>query len=99
MADDEVRGFAHAIWDAGVGNVLRLYVAPDRRGRGVGRDLLSFTEDELRRRGADRVQAMVLDANVQGNEFYRALGYDRHDTGETVIGGERYAENVYAKPL
>jgi ribosomal protein S18 acetylase RimI-like enzyme len=94
---DSVVGFAHAIWDDDTGTVLRLYVAPDARGDGIGRDLCRTAEEELALRGADRVRAMVLAANDQGNEFYEALGYERVDAGQTVIADDSYDENIYEK--
>jgi ribosomal protein S18 acetylase RimI-like enzyme len=96
---ETVVGFAHAIWDDEVGTILRLYVAPDARGRGLGRDLCRTAETELGRRGASRVRAMVLAENEQGNRFYESLGYDRVDAGQTVIAGESYDENVYERTV
>ena len=98
-AGDEVEGFAHATVDGEVGYVLRLYVAPDSRGEGVGSDLLAVTIDELAARGVDRVRAMVLAANDPGNAFYRAAGFSRVDSAETVVGGEPHEETVYERSL
>ncbi|PSP82855.1 N-acetyltransferase [Halobacteriales archaeon QS_1_68_17] len=94
--DGAVVGFAHALWNRGEGHVLRLYVAPDARGEGTGRALLDRACADLFDRGVDRVTAMVLAANDPGNDFYRTFGFGRVDRGETTIGGEQYAENVYA---
>jgi ribosomal protein S18 acetylase RimI-like enzyme len=97
VRDETVVGFAHGICDDDTGTILRLYVAPDARGHGIGRDLCRTAEEELAVRGARRVRAMVLAENDQGNEFYQALGYERADAGRTVIAGEGYDENVYEK--
>lgn len=94
----EVVGFVHAVWDREEGDVLRVYVAPDHRGEGLGRALVERACEELFDRGVDRVKAMVLAANERGNEFYRALGFAPTDEGgETEIGGERYEERVYVR--
>ena len=96
-ADDRVVGFAHATWndDEGEGYILRLYVHPDHRGAGHGRELLAATRTALADRGVDRVNAMVLAANDNGNEFYEQFGFERADESETVIDGESYRENRY----
>jgi len=91
-----VAGFAHAIENDGVGNILRIYVDPDHRGEGVGTALVEATERRLFDRGVDRVRAMVLADNDPGNEFYRAQGFRRLDeVFETRVGDDRYAEHVW----
>jgi ribosomal protein S18 acetylase RimI-like enzyme len=97
-AGDEVVGFAHAAvsTETWTGSILRLYVDPDRRGEGVGSELLDATIDELRDRDCERIEAMVLADNEPGNEFYRAAGFERVATGETVIGDGRHEEHRYA---
>lgn len=94
-AEGVVAGFGHAVQARRTGHILRVYVTPDHRGGGVGRDLLSALEGRLRERGAERVRAMVLAENEVGNRFYRSAGFEKIDEDETTIGGETYAENVY----
>jgi len=94
--DGEVVGFAHATWTGEEGHVLRLYVHPNHRDEGAGRALLERTETELRNRGVDRIDAMVLAENDLGRAFYEAFGFEEVDTGETTIGGETYRESRYA---
>ena len=86
---------AHATWNGEEGYILRLYVHPDHRGAGHGRELLAATRTALADRGVDRVNAMVLAANDDGNEFYERFGFERADESETVIDGESYRENRY----
>jgi ribosomal protein S18 acetylase RimI-like enzyme len=95
--DGAVVGFAHAIWNEGVGELLRVYVAPSHRNRGIGNALLDHTIDALERRGADRLRAMVLADNDLGNQFYRDAGFEKFDDDETVIGGQTYRETVYER--
>lgn len=95
--DDEVVGFAHAIWARRTGHILRVYVLPDYRQRGIGGELLASVRDTLLRRGADRIQAMVLAENEQGNAFYESFGFEKVDEGETLIGDKSYKENVYVR--
>ncbi|MEM7508205.1 MAG: GNAT family N-acetyltransferase [Pseudomonadota bacterium] len=55
-------------------------VAPDAQGRGLGRKMIAFAEDEGRRRGHDRI-ALYTNAKMTGNlALYPALGYD--ETGK-----------------
>jgi ribosomal protein S18 acetylase RimI-like enzyme len=95
--DARVVGFAHAeLGRDDEGYVLRLYVHPDYRNRGLGRRLLERTRDDLFAHGAERINAMVLAANEPGNEFYRRFGFEKVAEGETTIGGEAYPEHTYA---
>lgn len=92
-------GFAHAVLDLEMGDILRLYVAPSHRGGGIGRDLLHETVDELAAEGADMIRAMVLAENDAGTEFYRSAGFKRVDEGETRIGDESYREAVFERAV
>lgn len=94
-SDGGVVGFSHSVWTDEEGDILRLYVTPEHRRAGVGTLLLERTRDELLDHGVDRIVAMVLAANDEGNAFYEAFGFERVDEGETIIGGEAYPENVY----
>ncbi|MEF8841581.1 MAG: GNAT family N-acetyltransferase [Haloarculaceae archaeon] len=95
--DERVVGFAHAeLGRDDEGYVLRLYVHPDHRNRGLGRRLLERTREDLFVHGAERVNAMVLAANEPGNAFYRSLGFEKVSEDETTIGGEPYRETTYA---
>lgn len=99
VADREggVVGFAHATWsDADrEGYILRLYVDPDHRRAGLGRELLDRTTAELADAGVRRVNAMVLSANEPGREFYERFGFEHADEQRTTIGGEQYPESRY----
>lgn len=95
--DGDIVGFAHGIWARQTGHILRVYVDPDHRRSGVGRELLATMRDSLLKRGSDRIQAMVLAENELGNQFYQNAGFEKIDEGETTIGGETYTENVYRR--
>src|SRR4051812_11878081 len=58
--------------EPGVAKIQRMAVIDDVRRRGVGRAILSFLEDEARRRGASR---FTLWAQVTAQPFYESCGY------------------------
>ena len=93
--DGSVVGFAHGVLDGEAGNILRIYVRPDARRRGIGEALFDRVRHELRRHDIARLNAMVLADNELGNEFYADRGFELADRAETTIGGERFGENTY----
>ena len=95
--DDHVVGFSHAAWEADSGDILRLYVRPDRRREGIGSQLLKRTIDGLSQRTVERIKAMALTANDPGDEFYRSMGFLPSETAQTEIGDESYEEVVYIR--
>lgn len=60
---------------AGAGYIGMLAVDPSQQGRGLGKRLMRFAEDELRRRGATRVQLRIVNLRTELVEFYGKLGY------------------------
>ncbi|CAM3022759.1 phosphinothricin acetyltransferase [Paracoccus aminovorans] len=52
-------------------------LAPDARGRGVGRALMAAIEDHARARGGHTMVAAVDAANAEGIGFHEAIGYAR----------------------
>ncbi|GGK71014.1 GNAT family N-acetyltransferase [Haloarcula sebkhae] len=95
--DGSVVGFAHATWHETdrEGYILRLYVHPDHRRKGIGQTLLERTCDELFEHDIDPINAMVLSANEPGAEFYEGFGFEFADESETETGGERHPESRY----
>ncbi|MFD5922717.1 GNAT family N-acetyltransferase [Kitasatospora sp. NPDC058201] len=55
-----------------IGNVQELAVAPEFRGQGIARALLSQAEEDHRKAGYD---AVVLRHHREQTPFYRAMGY------------------------
>ncbi|WP_435116523.1 GNAT family N-acetyltransferase [Halolamina sp. C58] len=93
--DDEILGFAQAFLagDAPrVGRIEWLHVRPGRRGEGLASQLLDRIESALADRGADRIEASVIEANEAGRAFYEEHGYDHDHTRQVRIAGDRVAE-------
>ena len=59
--------------------VYYLAVEQNRRGTGLGRQLMSATENWLREHGAVKVQLMVRPTNEAVLGFYEHLGYEDAD--------------------
>lgn len=93
--DDEITGFAQASLvgaDPRVGQIEWLHVRPDRRGEGVAGRLLDEIESVLVERGADRIEARVIEANEVGRSFYETYGYETAHTRQVELAGERVTE-------
>ena len=79
-ADGEIAGFAlwfltFSTWRGTHGIHLEdLYVSPEHRGTGLGRELLRTLAQECVDRGFSRLEWSVLDWNTPSIEFYRAAG-------------------------
>ncbi len=99
----QVRGFASTgeIRDqpdglTGAGEVFAIYLAPEARGRGLGRTLFGHVVDDLRDRGFDPVVVWVFEANASTRRFYEAAGFELDgarqpvDFGETSLPEIRY---------
>jgi ribosomal protein S18 acetylase RimI-like enzyme len=60
------------------GVVRNLWVRPDRRGEGIGRDLLARAEADLAADGLDAVVLESMADNDGARRFYRRAGYEPH---------------------
>lgn len=62
-----------------------LHVLKSVRGKGYGKELVTFWENEMQRQGHNRVLTSTL-ASEQAQFFYRKLGYT--DIGALLLPGE-----------
>ena len=60
----------------GIGRLVRMTVARDQRGRGLGRKLVAHLLDEARRRGYRRVVVETTDDWEVAIGLYRACGFE-----------------------
>ena len=78
--DGEIAGFAlwflnFSTWRGTHGIHLEdLFVSPDHRGTGLGRELLRTLAQECVDRGFSRLEWSVLDWNTPSIDFYKAAG-------------------------
>ncbi len=65
-------------------------VRSDRRGEGLGRQLVEHVVAEARARGAARVELTTNARRQRAQAFYRSLGFDASHVGmKLYLGGER----------
>jgi RimJ/RimL family protein N-acetyltransferase len=63
------------IESASIGRLVRVLVAPHRRGTGLGSDLVTAAIDEARALGLDRLHLNVVADNVRAIALYERLGF------------------------
>ncbi|MFB6068497.1 MAG: GNAT family N-acetyltransferase [Halobacterium sp.] len=80
-----------------VGEVDWLHVAPDRRGEGIGDDLLEALETRLLEHGVARIEGRVLAANEAGTDFYESEDFELVGERTVEIGDEPFVERLYSK--
>jgi ribosomal protein S18 acetylase RimI-like enzyme len=87
----------HADW----GEIVSLYVLPDRMGSGIGSSLLRTALDALQADGYDQVYLWCIDGNQQADRFYQHHGFiptaDRVDyrIGSSTVTDIRYILEVW----
>ncbi len=74
-------GYAHAMEHT-------IILAPQARGRGLGRALMTAMEDHARRAGAHLMVGGVSAENAAGLGFHRALGYG--EAGRVAQAGRKF---------
>jgi GNAT superfamily N-acetyltransferase len=71
------------VWSDGpVATLDELYVAPERRGNGIGSALLSAAEVEVRRRGGEWLEINVDGVDTGARRFYERHGYTNTEPGQ-----------------
>ena len=76
---EQILGSVMVGFDGHRGWVYYLASDPDRRGTGIGRQLMQAAEDWLRQRGCPKIQLMVRSDNQPARGFYQAIGYELQD--------------------
>jgi len=74
--------FRPAIWTEALECYLaELYVAPGRRGRGLGRALMDAAIELARDEGADHMDLGTSDDDVAARALYESLGFSNREGG------------------
>jgi ribosomal protein S18 acetylase RimI-like enzyme len=72
--------FRPAIWTRALEcYVAELYVAPERRGRGLGRSLMVAAIACARQRGADRMELGTGESDLAARALYESLGFSNRE--------------------
>lgn len=89
VADAEglVVGSVIAAWDGWRGSIYRLAVAPKYRRAGLGRRLLREAENRLAMLGAARLQAIVVETDVQATAFWRQTAWEQQAERLRFVAG------------
>jgi len=86
--------FLSSIWSSAPSCYLEeLYVAPSRRGRGMGRALLEATIDAAREVGADHIDLNTGETDTAARALYESAGFTNRegkDDGPRMLYYERY---------
>ena len=99
VAGEDPVGFAQATPGDDVWHLARIYVAPDRRGEGIGTALLDRIESALADRGVTRYELAVLSENAVGIGFYESRGLECFDERAIELAGVETTEYWYRKRL
>ena len=72
--------FRPSLWSEALECYLaELYVVPDRRGRGLGRALMTAAIEHARRRGADYMDLGTSEDDVAAHRLYESLGFTNRE--------------------
>ena len=94
--DDDVVGCAALRFiDAGLGEVNRVYVAPEARRQGLGRRLMAEIERLARERGLRELRLDTRSDLVESRRLYERIGYREVPR----FGENPYAAHWFAKRL
>ncbi|WP_230531097.1 GNAT family N-acetyltransferase [Microvirga roseola] len=85
--------------ETGTAELHRLYVRPDRRGRGLGSFLVRHVEDHARGKGAARLFFWSDARFTTAHRLYRRLGYVQADCQRMLDDISHSAEYRFEKAL
>jgi ribosomal protein S18 acetylase RimI-like enzyme len=75
--------FLRSVWSEGLDLYLEeLYVAPDRRGEGIGRALLEATMATGREAGATHIDLNTGETDTAARALYESAGFTNREGGE-----------------
>lgn len=101
-ASDEISGYVQGEIIAGdtvIGDIHWLHVRPDKRGGGLGSQLLGEVIDRMKSEGVSLVRGRVLEVNQDGVSFYQEHGFAESSSSAIELDGEVYDELVLEQQL
>ena len=90
---------AFDIIGAGVAEMHRLYVRPDRRGAGLGADLVRHVENAARQRGCTRLELWSDTRFAAAHRLYGRLGYRPAGRVRELGDVSHSSESLFLKDL
>lgn len=81
------------------GEVMRIYVLPHGKRRGVGSALLAYAEDIFCALGKSQVWLGVWEHNYAAQEFYKRHGYRRFSEHSFPVGDDPQIDWLLSKKL
>ncbi len=85
IADDRLAGTVLCGHEGRRGILRHLVVAPEFRGNGIARELISRCRAALAREGIRKCNTFVLDSNTAGRQFWRHVGWHLLDDDFRVM--------------
>lgn len=75
-ADGVIKGYCNMRVIAGEGELMRIAVSPDARGRGYARDLMETLVSHARKNGIHAVTLEVRASNLAAVNLYKSYGFE-----------------------
>jgi ribosomal protein S18 acetylase RimI-like enzyme len=76
-----------------------MWVAPEARREGVGRQLIDAVADWASSWGGSRIVLWVYAANVEAQRFYTSLNFEFVSDGPDAESGSSYGALAMVKPI
>lgn len=93
-----VAGIVLGSVEDGVGEIRWLFVDPEHRGLGIGTELFEAAMDAFRDRDVERIQAIALEKNTEGEQFFEHLDLERTEERTVELGDVSFVEYAYTEP-
>ena len=84
--DEKILGSVMGGYDGHRRSVYYLGIHPNHKNKGFGKLLMKKIEEELIQMGCPKINLMIRDTNLDVQEFYRIIGYEKQ---EVVVYGKR----------
>jgi GNAT superfamily N-acetyltransferase len=94
---DDLIGLLEGMWgypQAGICWIGLLLFTPERRGQGIGRQLMAAFEAYARTQGCPAIMLGVVEENTQAHTFWQNLGFELIRTTEPQHFGKKW-QKVY----